>query len=135
MNGTTAMGTAWFRRVFFSLYSIYLVIATMPPERRLGSSIQNHDEQPARSPKVEHTTVSSEDIAVPFDDLASANARIRDLGKQIQDLHAFLNVTGMTRSKFAHQRGPPPFARLMLRKKLQLSCDSIWKTIQTSPRY
>lgn len=68
--------------------------------KRSASSLHDPASQPFN--KVARTVT----IPTATDALLSANARIFELEKQIQDLHAFINAKGLTRSRHLYAISP-----------------------------
>lgn len=60
--------------------------------KRSNSSLEDQASQP-------HKIARTETISAAPDALFSANARIVELEHQVQNLHAFINANGLTRSK------------------------------------
>ena len=68
----------------------------MSSHKRIHSTASNTHKAPSKMPKIWHTPSAPSDGPDPLD---IANERIQDLEQQIQDLHAFINAKGLTRSK------------------------------------
>ncbi|CAL8581159.1 hypothetical protein XPA_006862 [Xanthoria parietina] len=67
----------------------------MSSHKRIHSTSSNTHKAPSKMPKIWHTPSAPSDGPDPLD---IANERIQDLEQQIQDLHAFINAKGLTRS-------------------------------------
>ena len=72
--------------------------------KRSASSLHDPASQPTNK------LARTETIPTATDALLSANARIFELEYQIQDLHAFINANGLTRSRYLYAL--PPKKRL-----------------------
>lgn len=71
----------------------------MMAHKRSNSSLDDHTSQPKKIARTEPISAAS-------DALLSAQARIFELEDQIQDLHAFIDANGLTRSKFLYAVSP-----------------------------
>ena len=69
--------------------------------KRSNSHLGDRAGQPKKIAKTKTKTISA-----ATDTLSSANARIAELERQVQDLHAFIHAQGLTRGTYSSVGDP-----------------------------